>query len=115
MNQNTAAIGLPEARLPKLFKDIEFGEAILRVRDGKLAVDHQPRVRYSRKPRSHLGSRKCDANGKPQPSQAQAIRDFMADISPLHGDWEVAVQVANATPLKWEFEEVRPLRDTHSN
>jgi hypothetical protein len=110
-NQNTTygPQATPEAKLSAIFQDAEFGVVTLRVINGTLSPGHEPRVRYSGKPRSHLRASKRDPTDKPQPSRAEAIRDLLDDIGPLSGIWEVTVQVSNTIPFKWDFEEVRPL------
>ena len=115
--QNTTygLLATPEAKLSAIFQDAEFGVVTLRVINGTLSPDYQPRVRYSGKPRSHLKASKRDPTDKPQPSRAEAIRDLLDDIGPLVGLWEVTIQVSNTIPFKWDFEEVRPLRSALVN
>lgn len=92
--------------LSRLLAKTKYGEVIMSITDGAISPGKEPRVRYSRKPRSHLRSR--DAGGG-APSD-RAVADLRDDITRLKGEWEVAVQVANTIPIKWDLEEVRPPR-----
>lgn len=115
-NNNTyGPLEVPKAKLESVFNGVKFGTVTLTVINGSLSPNHEPRVRYSGKPRSHLNAGKHDSTGKPQLSRAKATRDLLDYISPLTGLWEVTVQVANSIPFKWDYEEVRPLRNPTSN
>ncbi len=115
-NNNTyELLEVPKAKLESVFNGVKFGTVTLRVINGSLLPNHEPRVRYTGKPRSHLNASKHNSTGKPQQSRAEAIRDLLDYISPLVGLWEVTVQVANSIPFKWDYEEVRPLRNPISN
>lgn len=99
--------------LSQLLNKTKYGEVIMSITDGAISPGKEPRVRYSRKPRSHLAPGSRDAGGRPPPGKAMA--DLHDDITQLKGEWEVAVQVANTVPIKWDLEEVRPPRGTSAN
>lgn len=115
--QNTTygLLATPEAKFSAIFQQVEFGFVTIQVVDGEVSAAQEPRVRFSRKPRSHLKSSKRDPTDKPPPSRAEAIRDLLEDIGELKGMWEVTIQVSNSIPFKWDFEKVRPLRSAQSN
>ena len=108
-------LATPRAKLTAVFNDVKFGAVTLLIVDGTLAPVPEIKIRYSRKPRSHLGVNKRDSTDKPQASQADVIRDLLEDISPLQGSWEVIIQIANSIPIKWDFEEIGPLQYPNQN
>jgi hypothetical protein len=90
----------------KLFQKISFGTVTLRVVDGILPLCPEPKIRYTRKPRSHLPGSTREPNARNPPSFSDAMRDFTRDIAALTGTWEVIVKVANGVPVQWDFEEI---------
>ena len=98
-----------------LFQKISFGTVTLQVVDGTLPSCPEPKVRYTRKPRSHLPGSSRDPNARNPPSFNEAMQDFTRDITALKGTWEVIVKIANGVPVQWDFEEVGPLQSILNN
>jgi len=98
-----------------LFQQIGFGSVIIRVANGCVSSTPEPKVRYTRKPRSHLHRSEREPHARHPPGIKDAMRDFLHDIEGLTGVWDVTVKVANGVPVQWDFEEVRPLQSTLKN
>lgn len=102
-------------RTADLFHRIGFGSVTLRIINGIIPPAPEPKIRYTRKPRSHLPCSSRESNARNPPNFNDAMRDFVRDITALEGTWEVIVKVANEVPVQWDFEEIGPLQAMLNN
>ena len=102
-------------KVTALFKSVGFGLVTIRVVDGDIPTNPRSKIRYTRKPRSHLQDSSRDQNSKKPPSFNDAVQEFLQDIVTLKGTWEVAVKVVNTVPAQWDFEEIGPLQYPNQN
>ena len=102
-------------KVTALLKSVGFGLVTIRVVDGSIPSTPTSKIRYTRKPRSHLQEYGRDQSTKKPPSFNEAVQEFLQDIEKLKGTWEVAVRVANTVPIQWDFEEIGPLQYPNQN